>query len=148
MQCIEIYSDGACRGNPGPGGFGVIMKRGNEIKEISGSELQTTNNRMEIMGAIMGLKVLSKPAEVLLVTDSQYLVKAMTEWIHDWKRRGWITAGRKPVKNRDLWEELLKLVEPHKIKWKWIKGHNGHLENERCDMLANLAIDKLLIKQK
>jgi ribonuclease HI len=143
VQHIEIYADGACRGNPGPGGFGVIVKRGDEIKELNGSESQTTNNRMEVMGVIMGLKEVKSPSEVLLVSDSQYLVKAMTEWIHDWQKRGWMTSGKKPVKNRDLWEELIKLAGPHKIKWKWIKGHNGHPENERCDVLANMAIDKL-----
>jgi ribonuclease HI len=141
MDHVEIFTDGACRGNPGKGGYGIILKYGNHIKEMSGSENRTTNNRMELTGAIVGLKELKKPCRVTLHSDSQYLAKGITEWIQKWKEKGWRTASKKPVRNQDLWKELDRLSGIHQIRWKWIKGHAGHAENERCDRLANLAID-------
>ncbi len=137
---VEIFSDGACQGNPGPGGWGVIVREGSVERELSGGESKTTNNRMEMMGIIEALKSLDNPCKVVLTTDSQYVQKGITSWIHGWKRNGWQTADRKPVKNQDLWVELDRLNQSHDIEWKWIKGHNGHLENERCDELAREAI--------
>lgn len=140
MKKVQIFTDGACKGNPGPGGWGAILRCGDHQKELSGFEPATTNNRMELMAAISALNALKEPCEVELVSDSQYLSKGITEWIGDWKRRGWLTASKKPVMNRDLWEQIDTLSKKHIIHWKWIKGHAGHLENERCDELANESI--------
>jgi len=137
---VEIFTDGACSGNPGPGGWGAILRfRGTE-KELSGGETPTTNNRMELMAAIEGLKALKRPAQVRVWTDSVYVRDGITKWVHGWKRSGWKTADKKPVKNVDLWQALLAAAEPHEIEWRWIKGHAGHPENERADALARGAI--------
>jgi len=140
---IYIYSDGACRGNPGPGGWGTLLKYNGTEKELYGAEEDTTNNRMELMGAIKGLESLTKQSEVVLTTDSQYVMKGITEWIDGWKSRGWKTAAKKPVKNQDLWQRLDDACQPHEIEWQWVKGHSGHDENERVDQLANKAIDEM-----
>lgn len=144
MDKVLIYTDGACRGNPGPGGWGAILSKGVHEKELYGAERDTTNNRMELMAAIRGLEALKRPCEVTLVTDSVYLKKGITEWLPQWHRRGWKTAGRKPVKNIDLWQRLEQALDGHRLHWKWIKGHSGHPENERADRLANRAVDELL----
>lgn len=144
MSKVEIYTDGACRGNPGPGGWGALLRAGDHEKELYGAEPQTTNNRMELMAAIRALEALKRPVEVSLTTDSEYLRKGITEWLPQWKRRGWRTADKKPVKNQDLWECLERALGQHRIHWHWIKGHSGHPENERADRLANLAIDEML----
>jgi len=138
---IEIYSDGACSGNPGPGGWGTVLRYNGHLKELSGFDPETTNNRMELIGAIEGLKALKRPCQVRLTTDSQYLKKGMTEWLDGWVRRGWKNSQKKPVANQDLWEQLLPLREIHQIEWCWVKGHAGHEENERCDELARAAIE-------
>ena len=137
---VEIFSDGACSGNPGPGGYGTILRYGKHVKELSGYAPDTTNNRMEMLGAIVGLESLRKPCRVTMTTDSQYVCKGMTEWINGWKKKGWINSQRKPVMNRDLWERLDEAVNGHQVQWKWVKGHTGHEENERCDELARQAI--------
>ncbi|MRR58761.1 MAG: ribonuclease HI [Deltaproteobacteria bacterium] len=137
---VEIYCDGACSGNPGPGGFGCILRSGGKEKELSGAEPHTTNNRMELTAAITALESLKRPCDVVLTTDSQYLVKGMTEWIPGWIRRGWKNSKKENVLNRDLWELLLELTRIHRVEWAWIRGHNGHQENERCDALARAAI--------
>ncbi|WP_029916224.1 ribonuclease HI [Pelobacter seleniigenes] len=139
---VEIFSDGACSGNPGPGGFGTILRAGQHVKELSGYAAETTNNRMELLGAITGLEALKRPCRVRLTTDSQYLVKGMTEWIDGWQKKGWKNSKKEDVANRDLWERLLALAEKHQIDWCWVKGHAGHPENERCDELARLAISE------
>jgi len=140
---VEIFTDGACRGNPGPGGWGVLLRyQGNE-KTLWGGEASTTNNRMELMAAIEGLKSLSRPCQVVLTTDSQYVRKGITEWIFNWKKNNWRTAAKKPVKNADLWRELDELVARHEVTWEWVKGHSGHPENELADELANRGIDEL-----
>jgi ribonuclease HI len=144
MTQVEIYTDGACRGNPGPGGWGALLRWGDQERTLHGGEAQTTNNRMELMAAIQALEALNRACRVELTTDSQYLRKGITEWMADWKRRGWKTAARKPVKNRDLWERLDALTARHDIHWHWVKGHAGHDENERVDALANRGIDELL----
>ncbi|MDO8596313.1 MAG: ribonuclease HI [Sulfuricaulis sp.] len=144
MDKIVIYTDGACRGNPGPGGWGAILQYGDHEKELYGAEPETTNNRMELMAAIRALEELKRPCDVTLTTDSQYVKKGITEWLENWKRRGWKTADKKPVKNQELWQRLEKATEKHKIHWKWVKGHSGHPENERVDQLANQAIDEML----
>lgn len=141
---IYIYSDGACRGNPGPGGWGTLLKYNGTEKELYGAEEETTNNRMELMGAISGLESLTKPCNVVLTTDSQYVMKGITEWMDGWKSRNWKTAAKKPVKNQDLWQRLDEACQPHDIEWQWVKGHSGHEENERVDQLANIAIDEML----
>jgi ribonuclease HI len=138
---VEIYCDGACSGNPGPGGYGVILRYGGHEKELSGGEHETTNNRMELTGAMLALESLRRPCRVMLTTDSQYLVKGMTEWITGWVKKGWINSKKEPVLNRDLWERLLIQAEIHRIGWVWVRGHNGHPENERCDELARLALE-------
>ncbi len=140
---VEIYSDGACSGNPGPGGYGTVLRSGAHEKELSGYHPSTTNNQMELLGAIVGLESLKKPCRVILTTDSQYLVKGMTEWIEGWMARGWKTASKKPVLNKALWKRLVVQAERHEVQWEWVKGHAGHPENERCDELARLAIEKL-----
>ena len=138
---MKIYTDGACRGNPGPGGWGALLRSGDHEKEISGYEGHTTNNRMELKAAIRALEALKQPCTVELYTDSQYVKNGITTWMADWKRRGWRTADRKPVKNIDLWQELDALSAAHRIHWHWVRGHTGHAENERADRLANAAID-------
>ena len=137
---IEIFTDGACTGNPGPGGWGAILRAGGQEKELSGGEKATTNNRMELMAAIKALEALKKPSEITLFTDSRYVMDGVTKWIFNWKKNGWKTADKKPVKNEDLWRALDAAVLPHKITWKWVKGHAGHPENERVDALARGAI--------
>ena len=139
-EVVEIYSDGACRGNPGPGGWGALLRYGSEEKELWGGEAATTNNRMELMAAIRALEALKRPSRVKLYTDSIYVMKGITTWIRDWKRRGWRTAEKKPVKNEDLWRELEAQAARHNIEWHWVKGHAGHVENERADALANKGI--------
>jgi len=139
---IEIFCDGACSGNPGVGGYGSILRCGTTVKELSGADGATTNNRMEMSGAIAALEALTRPSEVVVTTDSQYLVKGMTEWISGWLKRGWVNSKKEPVLNRDLWERLLALSKEHRISWVWVRGHNGHQENERCDELARAAIVK------
>lgn len=137
---VEIFSDGACSGNPGPGGYGTILRYNGTVKELSGYAPETTNNRMELLGAIAGLEELTRSCKVRLTTDSEYVKKGITEWIEAWIRRGWKTAGKKPVANRDLWERLHQLNEKHDVEWVWVRGHTGHPENERCDELARAAI--------
>ncbi len=142
-QAVEIFSDGACRGNPGPGGWGVVLRFNGSEKELYGGEAETTNNRMELMAAISGLESLKKPCNVVLTTDSQYVMKGATEWMKGWKRKGWMTAAKKPVKNVDLWQRLESALQPHDVKWCWVRGHTGHPENERADALANRGVDEL-----
>lgn len=139
---VEIFSDGACSGNPGPGGWGTILRCGAHEKEFSGYDPETTNNRMELIGAIAGLEALKRPCRVRLTTDSQYVKKGMTEWIDGWVKRGWKNSQKKPVANRDLWERLLELTESHQVEWCWVRGHDGHAENERCDALARAEIER------
>ena len=136
---VEIATDGACKGNPGPGGWGVLLRAGKTEKELSGGEPMTTNNRMELMAAIRGLEALKRPAHVTLSTDSRYVMDGLTKWIKGWQRNGWKTADRKPVKNADLWHQLLAASAPHRIDWVWVKGHAGHPDNERADGLASNA---------
>jgi len=138
---VEIFSDGACSGNPGPGGWGTVLRCGDQEKEFSGYDPDTTNNRMELLGAIAGLEALTRPCRITMTTDSQYVKKGMTEWIDGWVKRGWKNSQKKPVANRDLWERLLVLTEPHQVEWHWVRGHDGHVENERCDVLARAAIE-------
>ena len=142
MKKIKIYTDGACKGNPGPGGYGFIIKFQDTTREYNGAEKNTTNNIMEMTAAVKALETLKEPCEVELTTDSQYLTKGMTEWIHGWIRRGWQTASKQPVKNKELWLKLNALNKKHKITWIWVRGHNGHPENERCDALANEALEQ------
>jgi ribonuclease HI len=139
-KIVELFADGACSGNPGPGGYGVILRFGDKSTELSGYVPLTTNNRMELTGVIEGLRRLKRPCKVRVITDSSYVVKGMTEWIQGWIRKKWMNSQKKPVLNRDLWEELLDLSKSHKIEWVWIAGHSGHKENERCDELARRAI--------
>ena len=139
---VEIFTDGACSGNPGPGGYGAILRYGEVTKEISGYSPDTTNNRMELMAVIEALRLLKRSSKVRVFSDSSYVVKGMNTWLSGWLRRYWINSKKQPVLNRDLWEELMKLSLPHEIEWKWIKGHGGHKENERCDELARNAIRK------
>ena len=142
----EIFTDGACRGNPGPGGWGVLLRHNGREKTLYGAERLTTNNRMELMAAIRALESLKRPCRVRLVTDSQYVQKGIQEWLGGWKQRGWKTAARKPVKNVDLWQRLDLAANGHEIQWHWVRGHSGHPENELVDALANRAIDELLQK--
>ncbi len=137
---VVIYTDGACSGNPGPGGWGAILMFGEKTKEICGGEPATTNNRMELMAAIQSLETLTKPCKVELHTDSQYVMKGISEWIHSWKRRGWRTADNKPVKNDDLWRRLDEARQRHDVQWRWVKGHAGHEHNERADALAGQGL--------
>ena len=141
---VHIYTDGACRGNPGPGGWGALLVYGDKEKELYGGEPDTTNNRMELMAAIRALEALKRPCRVVLTTDSEYLRKGITEWMANWKRRGWKTADKKPVKNRELWQRLDTAASRHRIQWDWVRGHSGHPENERADQLANRGIDELV----
>ena len=140
----EIFTDGACRGNPGPGGWGVLLRHNGHEKTLYGAEPMTTNNRMELMAAIMGLESLKRPCRVRITTDSQYVQKGIQEWLTGWKQRGWKTAARKPVKNVDLWQRLDAAASRHHIRWHWVRGHSGHPENELADALANRAIDEML----
>jgi ribonuclease HI len=140
---LIIHTDGACRGNPGPGGWGVLLSWSDTRKELSGAQAATTNNRMELTAAIMGLTALKRPTVATVQTDSQYVIKGITEWLPSWKARGWRTADRKPVKNQDLWERLDQLAGQHMLHWQWVKGHSGDPGNERVDELANLAIDAM-----
>lgn len=140
---VEMFTDGACRGNPGPGGWGAVLRFKGAEKELYGGEQHTTNNRMELLAVIQGLKALNRSCQVKVTTDSQYVKNGITQWIHNWKRNGWKTANRKPVKNSDLWQELDQQVALHQVQWDWVKGHSGHPENERADALANKGIDEL-----
>jgi len=141
---VEIFCDGACSGNPGPGGYGSILRSGKSEKELSGGEILTTNNRMELTAAIVALEALKRPCAVTVTTDSQYLVKGMNEWLAGWIRKGWLNSKKEAVLNRDLWEKLHHLASVHKIEWQWVRGHDGHEENERCDELARAAIIEVL----
>ncbi len=143
MKRVEIFTDGACKGNPGPGGWGAIMRYQGREKTLYGGEPHTTNNRMELLAAIEALVALREPCEVTLTTDSEYLRKGITEWIDSWKKRGWRTAAKAPVKNVDLWQRLDEAVQRHQIEWRWVKGHSGHRENELADELANRGIAEL-----
>ncbi len=136
---VEIFTDGACKGNPGPGGWGAVIRAGQTEKDISGGEALTTNNRMELLAAIRALEALKRPCRVTLHTDSRYVMDGLTKWIHGWRKNGWKTADRKPVKNAELWQALVAASAPHRIEWKWVKGHSGHPENERADRLASDA---------
>ena len=136
LPLVEIFTDGACKGNPGPGGWGAVLRSGGKERELSGGESPSTNNRMEMMAAIEALNALTKPCRVKLTTDSVYVRDGITKWIHGWLRNGWRTADRKPVKNAELWQALLDAAEPHRVEWHWVKGHTGHAENERADTLA------------
>ena len=136
---VHVWTDGACLGNPGPGGWGALLRWNGSERELSGGEALTTNNRMELMAAIEALDALKRPCEVILTTDSQYVRQGITSWLHNWKRNGWKTSARKPVKNADLWERLDRSVNRHRVRWEWVKGHSGHPENERADALASAA---------
>jgi ribonuclease HI len=139
-ETVEIFTDGACRGNPGPGGWGAILRANGREKELFGGEAATTNNRMELTAVIRALEALKRPSHVRLYTDSQYVQKGISEWIHTWKRKGWRTADKQPVKNEDLWRRLDELAAQHEVEWHWVRGHDGHPENERADELANRGI--------
>ncbi|WP_340587140.1 ribonuclease HI [Erythrobacter alti] len=143
MKHVEIFTDGACKGNPGPGGWGALLRMGRHEKELCGSEPDTTNNRMEMTAALMALRALIQPCEVTLHTDSRYLIDGMTKWIEGWKRKGWMNASKKPVRNADLWHDLIEAAAPHKITWEWVKGHSDHPENDRVDKLASDAADAI-----
>jgi ribonuclease HI len=143
MDKIEIFTDGACSGNPGPGGWGAILRTKGVEKELSGGEEDTTNNRMEMMAVIAALEALTRPCEVTVTTDSQYVMKGMMEWLPGWKKRNWLTAGKKPVKNVDLWQRMEKAATSHKLDWVWVRGHQGHAENERADQLAVTAREQI-----
>ena len=143
MKTVIIYTDGACRGNPGPGGWGVLIENGESSKQLYGGDISTTNNKMELTAAIMALKEIKEPCEIILYTDSKYVLQGIEEWIYNWKKRDWRGANKKPVKNIDLWKELDELRDEHNIKWNWVKGHSGDPGNETADMLANRGIDEL-----
>ena len=143
MADVEIFTDGACRGNPGPGGWGAVLRYGEHEKELYGGESRTTNNRMELMAAIRALETLKRPCSVRVTTDSIYVRNGITDWLPNWKKRGWKTAAKKPVKNADLWQRLDQAVQAHRISWHWVKGHSGHVENDRADQLDNRGIDVL-----
>jgi len=139
-RIVDVFADGACKGNPGPGGWGVLLRAGGRETEMFGGEAQTTNNRMELTAVIEGLRSLKEHSKVRVYTDSQYVQKGISEWIHNWKRRGWMTSDKKPVKNVDLWKALDEVAQAHQVSWHWVKGHAGHPENERADALANKGI--------
>ena len=139
-KTVSLYTDGACKGNPGKGGWGVLMRYGNHEKELFGGEAHTTNNRMELTAIIQGLAALKRPCAVVIYTDSQYVKNGMEKWIHGWKKNGWKTASKQPVKNEDLWQQLDRLAAQHQIQWQWVRGHAGHAENERADALANQGV--------
>ena len=140
MKNVELFTDGACKGNPGPGGWGVLLRFDDKEKQLCGGEVSTTNNRMELMAAIEGLAALKEDCSVILTTDSQYVRKGITQWIANWKKNGWLTSAKKPVKNSDLWQQLDRESTRHHIEWRWVKGHSGHRENEIADQLANQGI--------
>jgi len=144
QQAVEMYTDGACRGNPGRGGWGVLLRYGDAEKTLHGGEQMTTNNRMELTAVIKGLEALTKTCHVVITTDSKYVLKGITEWITSWKQRNWKTSNKKPVQNIELWKRLDKLVAMHQVEWNWVKGHSGHTENELADQLANQGIDELV----
>ncbi len=137
MKQVEIFTDGACKGNPGPGGWGVLLRMGGHEKELAGGESDTTNNRMELMAAIKGLNALVEPCTVTLYSDSKYVLDGMSKWIHGWQRNGWVNASKKPVRNADLWHDLIEAARPHHVTWNWVRGHSGHPENDRVDALAS-----------
>lgn len=143
MKHVELFTDGACKGNPGPGGWGALLRYGGIEKSLYGGEAETTNNRMELMAAIEGLSALREPCDVTITTDSQYVRKGITEWLANWKRNGWRTAAKEPVKNADLWQRLDEQNQRHQVRWQWVKGHSGHRENEIADGLANRGIEEL-----
>ena len=143
-KTVYLFTDGACKGNPGAGGWGALLRYGGHEKELFGGEAQTTNNRMELMAVLSGLKTLNRPCDVVICTDSQYVKNGMESWIHNWKKNGWKTAGRQPVKNADLWQQLDEQVARHRVRWQWVKGHAGHAENERADALANRGVEQAL----
>lgn len=143
MNIVEIFTDGACKGNPGPGGWGAFLRYDGAEKQICGGEENTTNNRMELMAAIVALETLNRPCDVVLTTDSQYVRQGITQWLEGWKRKGWMNSQKKPVKNVDLWKRLDNATQPHSIEWKWVKGHSGHPENELADQLANKGVEEL-----
>lgn len=143
-KTVYLFTDGACKGNPGAGGWGVLLRYGTHEKELFGGEAQTTNNRMELTAVLSGLKTLNRPCDVVICTDSQYVKNGMESWIHNWKKNGWKTAGRQPVKNVDLWQQLDEQVARHRVRWQWVKGHAGHAENERADALANRGVEQAL----
>ena len=143
-KTVYLFTDGACKGNPGAGGWGVLLRYGGHEKELFGGEAQTTNNRMELTAVLSGLKTLNRPCDVVICTDSQYVKNGMESWIHNWKKNGWKTAGRQPVKNADLWQQLDEQVARHRVRWQWVKGHAGHAENERADALANRGVEQAL----
>jgi len=145
-QIVNIYTDGACKGNPGRGGWGALLCYGDKKKEVYGGEALTTNNRMELMAAIQGLEVLTRPCEVKITTDSQYVRKGVLEWMANWKKRHWLTAAKQPVKNQDLWQRLDKVLVDHTVAWHWVKGHSGHTGNERADYLANMGCENTNFK--
>lgn len=147
MPEVVIHTDGACRGNPGPGGWGALMEFKGKTREIKGAETHTTNNRMEILAAAQALAALTRPCQVRLITDSTYVKQGITQWMDAWKRNGWKTASKKPVKNQDLWQRLDEAMQPHDVTWQWVKGHSGDPGNERADQLANEAIDEMLGEQ-
>ncbi|WP_421718512.1 ribonuclease HI [Algiphilus sp.] len=142
MKTVEIYTDGACRGNPGPGGWGAVLRHGAHEKTLCGGEAETTNNRMELMAAIQALEALKSPCEVTLYTDSVYVRNGITEWLDGWRRRGWKTASKQPVKNRELWQRLDAAAQPHRIDWRWVRGHSGNAGNEHADQLANQGLEQ------
>ena len=143
-KTVYLFTDGACKGNPGAGGWGVLLRYGTHEKELFGGEAQTTNNRMELTAVLSGLKTLNRPCDVVICTDSQYVKNGMESWIHNRKKNGWKTAGRQPVKNADLWQQLDEQVARHRVRWQWVKGHAGHAENERADALANRGVEQAL----
>lgn len=146
MTLVEIFTDGACKGNPGPGGWGALLRMGKHEKEISGSEANTTNNRMEMMAVIRALNSLTRPCAVELYSDSKYVIDGITKWVHGWQKKGWVNASKKPVRNADLWHDLIEAAAPHAINWHWVKGHSGHSENDRVDQLASTAAEKATVR--
>jgi len=144
MKHVEIFTDGACKGNPGPGGWGALLRMGRHEKELSGGEADTTNNRMEMTAVIRALEALIEPCEISLYSDSKYVIDGITKWVDGWQKRGWINASKQPVRNKDLWHELIAATKPHQIEWNWIRGHSGHPENERADLLAVAAAEKIV----
>lgn len=140
---VEVFTDGACKGNPGPGGWGALLKFKGAERELWGGEANTTNNRMELMAAIQALAALKRPCQIRLTTDSEYVMKGITQWLVNWKKRGWQTAARQPVKNAELWQALDEQVQRHQVEWRWVRGHTGHPENERADQLANRGVDEV-----
>ncbi len=143
MKQVEIFTDGACKGNPGPGGWGALLRMGQREKELAGAESDTTNNRMELTAAIRGLQALTEPCRVTLYSDSKYVLDGITKWVVGWQRRGWKNASKKPVRNADLWHELIDVAARHEVTWEWVKGHNGHPENERVDRLASDEAERI-----